>query len=220
MKIKSYLFILLIFFVLSCKNDNDEKIEIIPDPINSYKIDVKTSFSNKQNYSGIKESVINYFSQGVEWAQVVEFGEDYELWIEDVEREKINDVRWKINFKLIFKENPLFQKETIHISENMTCVFDMPKDFEDVISDGQKLKQFINNSIQLSKKVGMINPKIMATALAAEKLMKMFNFITSLIFDNDEELRKVRRLESVFFGQVIGERIKLGLVNYENNKEM
>jgi hypothetical protein len=78
------------FVFSSCTNS----VEVVndPDPVGYYKLDVKTTFTNKFTATGLKNGHIAYMRlNGSKWCVDKEVGEDYSFWIKDVRTTDIGD---------------------------------------------------------------------------------------------------------------------------------
>lgn len=217
MKMLKFLKLMIILIIIvSCKEDNNssEEIQEIPDPSGFYSLDIKTSFLDKSDYEGIKKGIIDFVDFGSICCEKVEFGEDFEVWIEDVRREKLSEIQWKVRFRLVIKKTYLLDPDEIFLNEFVTCIFEEPENYEEVMLSSEKARLFVHNSIQLSKTIGKYDPSIYSISVTAEKLNELLSSF------RNSQLDKVKKLEALFCGTFAGERMKLAFVNYENGKEM
>lgn len=88
-------YILVIVFILiiaGCSENSTNTSEVDKDPTGFYKIDVKTTFSNKYTATSVKNGLIGYMrTKGSKWCVDKEYGEDYSFWIKDVRSSSIGD---------------------------------------------------------------------------------------------------------------------------------
>ena len=197
-----YLSIFLIL-LLSC-SDNSEKT--YPDPEGFYLVDIKTDWFEKSELQGMKAGILSYVDQ-VEWMEETETGEDFEIWLDNVESINISDVRTKIKVDLIIKKSTTFGADELH-KERIEFYYDMPENIDEIMLSGEKAKQFIEKSIKLSASLNIIGLGVEVTAglTLINKLLGIFN--------NSLNTKKYKA-EALLTGNIIGEKIKKFYLEYE-----
>ena len=99
--------VIILAFLVSCtqhKARNEKELvdmihKGIPNPKLKYKLDIKTEFKDNSNFKHIKDGLIDLIEADA-WGEIVEFGEDYAVWIENYSRYSIDSNIKKITFNL------------------------------------------------------------------------------------------------------------------------
>ena len=160
---KKYLLMFLVLILLSCggkeARNQKELVEIIrteiPNPIKTYKLDIKTKFNDKTNFKPIKKGVIDLITSDG-WGKVGEVGEDYVVWIENYNRYSIDSVIRKISFQLSITEKSMFKRKANLLSKNIDLEYTINEDWIDYqkdLDENKLLKALDNttNDIKLEK---------------------------------------------------------------------
>ena len=112
-KFTNMLCLVFILFSFSCSDDSSSPSEDSgewqptyvndPDPAGYYKFDVKTEYSDKVESMGAKNGLIAYLNYALNWCEVCEYGEDYSIWIKNLQR-TYNDNNTEVKFTLELRE--------------------------------------------------------------------------------------------------------------------
>ena len=120
--------VIILAFLVSCtqhKARNEKELvdmihKGIPNPKLKYKLDIKTEFKDNSNFKHIKDGLIDLIEADA-WGEIVEFGEDYAVWIENYSRYSIDSNIKKITFNLsITKKSMWSRKNNILSKKNRT----------------------------------------------------------------------------------------------------
>lgn len=130
----------------------------LPMPSKRYKFDIKTKFAQKLDVSGIKEGTINFMKK-TGWAEITEIGEEYSVWIKDVDRTVNNNIV-SISYTLELRTAAMFKEGQLIKS------FKVNKNYSSLVA---KNKTF-NNSAELINILG-----------ASEYLTKIATIIPGIV---------------------------------------
>jgi hypothetical protein len=109
---------LLIFIVLMCFVSSAIFAQIT--------LDVKTKFKEKYQLKGVKYGVIYFLKQ--KGYKVVEVGEDYALWLTDIQEKRIEPDRYSIRLYIKISRPSLFRQKKAIASELIEMDYSyMPK---------------------------------------------------------------------------------------------
>lgn len=200
---KYLLIIFIIFYTFSCSDDTEKNY---PDPTGYYYVDIKTDWFEKSELQGMKAGILNYVEQ-VSWMEETEIGEDFEIWLDNVENTQISDKRTKIRVDLIIKKSTTFGANEIY-KERIEFVYDMPNNIDEIMSSSDKAKEFIDKSIKISAGLNMLGIGIEVTTglVLIKKLIEIFNSSTN---------SNKYKAEALLTGNIIGEKIKRFYLSYE-----
>jgi hypothetical protein len=204
---KKYLLLALLIFLFSCSKE-DEGVKTYPDPEGYYLVDIKTDWFDKSELQGMKAGILSYVDQ-VEWMDEQEFGEDFEIWLDNVQRTQISEIRTKIRVDLIIKKSTTFGADEVY-NERIEFYYDMPENLDEIMLSGDKAKEFIEKSIKLSGTLNTFGLGLEVTTglVLLNKLLDIFN--------SSENSNKYKA-EALLTGNIIGEKIKMFFLEYEKN---
>ena len=203
---KKYLLLVVVLFLISCSKE-DEGVKTYPDPEGYYLVDIKTDLFEKNDLQGMKAGILSYVDQ-VNWLDETEFGEDFEIWLDNVQRTQLSEIRTKIRVDLIIKKSTTFGADEIY-NERIEFVYDMPENLEDIMLNGDKAKEYIQATLKLSTALSMagIDFGVSTTSLAIlSKLLDAFN---------SQSNSNNFKAEALLTGNIIGEKIKRFYLDYE-----
>lgn len=121
----------------------------------TYKIDVKTSISNKSKLTAVKKGLIAYMSSDI-YLKKVEFREDYSFWINDFKSKQLNDSTFTVYVDVDIAKPSMFSKNVL---QNKLIEYTYTqKEVDSLMS---------NNSVAISKALTKVlsNSNILNTAL-------------------------------------------------------
>ena len=203
---KKYLLLLIAIFIMACSKDESEEVpEVFP--TGYYILDIKTDWMEKQELQGIKAGINNYVDQA-HWCEGTNLGEDFEIWLDNLERTKISEKRVKIAVDLVIKKSTTFGATEVS-NERVEFAYDMPNNIDDVMLSSEKTKDFINKSIKLSSALSLVGLDFGVSTISLVTIQKLLNFLIS------SENSDYYKAEALLTGGILGEKIKLFFINYE-----
>ena len=169
MKKTLYYLLIAILFIACSKQSTEPTDETIPDPINNYKFDVKTKFSEKMDVTGAKNGLISYI-ENAEWCDVVYTKEDYSIWIKNTKRiTKDNNVTVTFDLELrtpaFLTEGDLIKSKTMTITYDKNAKWNDGKGSIDINALTKDLQKIVN----IAKWIPI--PQISSAAFIIDKIL-------------------------------------------------
>ncbi len=139
----------MMIFVVSCTQhkarNQKELVDMIhkgiPNPKSKYKLDIKTKIKDSGKFSHIKDGVSDLIEADA-WGEIVEFGEDYAVWIENYNRYSIDSNIKKITFNLSITKKSMWSRKENILSKKIELEYNIGEDWLDYQKDADENKLF------------------------------------------------------------------------------
>ena len=167
------------------------------------KVDVKTKWSEKKELTLLKRGVLQALDLSVEFEDV-EFGEDYALWLRDVERSRGEGDTVIVALAFDVREGSLFQEGELISSGSVTLRYDSRT--LDSIANNLNVRQ---SARTYQESYELINTLIAETATALIPKGKLLaGSIVSLLLN---EFNEPPELPQIYEGVLVGVQVVLAL---------
>jgi len=141
--------VIILAFLVSCtqhKARNEKELvdmihKGIPNPKSKYKLDIKTEFKDNSNFKHIKDGLIDLIEADA-WGEIVEFGEDYAVWIENYSRYSIDSNIKKITFNLSITKKSMWSRKNNILSKKIELEYNIGEDWLNYQKDADENKLF------------------------------------------------------------------------------
>lgn len=141
--------VIILAFLVSCtqhKARNEKELvdmihKGIPNPKLKYKLDIKTEFKDNSNFKHIKDGLIDLIEADA-WGEIVEFGEDYAVWIENYSRYSIDSNIKKITFNLSITKKSMWSRKNNILSKKIELEYNIGEDWLNYQKDADENKLF------------------------------------------------------------------------------
>lgn len=141
--------VIILAFLVSCtqhKARNEKELvdmihKGIPNPKLKYKLDIKTEFKDNSNFKHIKDGLIDLIEADA-WGEIVEFGEDYAVWIENYSRYSIDSNIKKITFNLSITKKSMWSRKDNILSKKIELEYNIGEDWLTYQKDADENKLF------------------------------------------------------------------------------
>ncbi|TAL69043.1 MAG: hypothetical protein EPN82_08105 [Bacteroidetes bacterium] len=187
----------------------------MPNPVGYYKFDVKTDIIEKAANAGAKAGLkANIENCG--WAEVVETGEDYSLWIDAATRDKNKGiVHLEFNFEL--RTATFMGVGDLIKIKHFTLDYDPEADWENVTSipDAKALTSWCQKEIEKLKKNGLID---FAFGGALDKASKVTTILNKVLGYLDPTDSAEKQAEAVLVGTLCYSQLQSWMLEHEQGK--
>jgi len=208
------LFIALFFVFASCTKDNPVEPQSA-DPTGNYKFDVKTEliekFANAGAKAGLKANIEN---SG--WAEVVEFGEEYSMYIVNAERDpKSNIIHLEFDFEL--REPEFIIKGKLLKIKHYSIDYDIKAEWDNTanIPDTKALMTWLEKEITKMRKNDIIDGFFGGTLAKADKVVGILNKCMKYLDPTDSAQKQA---EAVLVGTLCYSQLRSWMLEHEAGK--
>ena len=137
-------------------------------PVSPIKLDIKTRYKDKFELKGVKWGVKYFLEQ--DGYNVVELGEDYAVWLKDIEEQRVESDQYTIKLIVSITPPSLFREKKPEASDTMEVKYKFnPKE---VNVDDTGFTRFIKEKIENIKKKEKIRAYFVGKAVA-EKVKEL-----------------------------------------------
>jgi hypothetical protein len=142
-------------------------------PASPVKLDIKTKYKDKFELKGIKWGVKYFLEQ--DGYNVVELGEDYAVWLKDIEEERVEPGQYTLKLIVSISPPSLFREKKPAASDTMEVKYTFnPKE---VNVDDTGFTRFIKEKVENIKKKEKIRAYFVGKAVA-EKVKELLKSLT------------------------------------------
>lgn len=212
---KFYVLFLALFFVFaSCTKDNPVEPQSA-DPTGKYKFDVKTTliekFANAGAKAGLKANIEN---SG--WAEVVEFGENYSMYIVNAARSNENNKVY-LEFDFELREPEFVTKGDLLKSKHFYIEYDVNADWNNSINipDTKALMNWLDKEIAKMRKNDVIDGFFGGTLAKADKVVGILNKCMKYLDPTDSAQKQA---EAVLVGTLCYSQLRNWMLEHEAGK--
>lgn len=195
----------LCLMVLGGCSKNSTEPTVDADPTGFYKIDVKTTFTNKLTATGVKNGHICYMrNKGNAWCKDVEIGENYSFWIKDVTSTPMKDSTL-IQFSLeLRKPSAIFEGDLIEARNNFAIKYPDNPNYDNEgnvsASDAADVEAYVKQTIDDNVEAAKIAGAILAVLGDAPQIKDITDIISNSYKDDSKVKR--RQIEGALIGVI------------------
>ena len=134
-------------------------------PVSPIKLDIKTRYKDKFELKGVKWGVKYFLEQ--DGYNVVELGEDYAVWLKDIEEQRVESDQYTIKLIISITPPSLFREKKPEASDTMEVKYKFNSKVDDT-----GFTRFIKEKIENIKKKEKIRAYFVGKAVA-EKVKEL-----------------------------------------------
>lgn len=196
-------FALALGLLNSCSNTTEPVADA--DPTGFYKIDVKSSYTNKYTATAAKNGLIGYMRlKGAKWCIDNEIGEDYSFWIKNVRSTNLGDSTI-LRYDLELRTPALITEGNFIASHNGSVItyYNNPDFDKEGMMDEKEISAYIKNTLERNVTISKqaIDCISSLNLISGDAIKGVLNFFLNF-FASDSKIKR-SQIEGAMTGSII-----------------